>query len=509
MPKGRNVVIVTPELKSFGVRAGGLGPAVEEFAKALVGFGPNVLVVSLLYRYMRDEKDEIIEVDYKLPIETIDGMDVWVADERVETRIRRCCLFGIDFYFLDDGKHTYLLYEGDMLRQAVFLARGTLEVLRKLGIRPDIIHLNDGHTGLVPLFLKAESPYKEDPLFKDTKIVLTIHNAGGAYQQIFDAGRFEEIGVGEEHREKVMWKGAINLTYSALLLCDRCNTVSPDYAIALRRDGEGLKELFRQRGVIGITNGIDVEYWQMPELRKSVGIEELKRIKARRKRLLLQEVARRTGVRLSEQRLTIVVPRRFADQKGFDVFLPFVDRMCGDRERGGMGAQFVVLGKAALKDPIGRKWIEESRRCSQLFPNRFAFIYGFDEQLAKLMYWGGDLLLYPSLPDKEPCGTGYMMAAVNATPTLGTNTGGMVDLIEEFDPTTCRGNGFKVGKEEYSPEAFLKKLEQISRLFYEHPEKWLRLIHNTLKMRADVRDMAREYLDKIYGPLLKPKQASS
>ncbi|MEM5879610.1 MAG: glycogen/starch synthase [Candidatus Aenigmatarchaeota archaeon] len=492
-----SVLLVSAELKSFKSRAGGLGPAVEELAYSLAKLGCKVSVVSLLYKYRRNDRDEIEEIDYSdIKLEDLATISFWVNNEKVSAQIKKVEKNGVTFYFLENERFANLLYEGDGLQRAIFLARGTLDLVKILG-GVDVIHLNDAHTGLIPLFFKAEYRYHGDSNLKNLKFAYTIHNAGRAYQQIFDKERFRELGIGEEWREKVTWEDKINLTYTATILSNICNTVSPDYAETLLENGEGLVEFFEMKKLFGITNGIDIEYWRMPELRDVKSIKELKEKKKKAKIELIKEIERIKGDKLSEEKLTIVIPRRFADQKGFEIFLPHADIIVKDREEGGIGAQIIMLGRAALGDPIGRKWIEMCKRLDEELGSNFVFICGFNEELAKKMYWGGDLLLYPSLPGKEPCGTGYMMAAVNGTVTLGTDTGGMVDKIVDFK------NSFKVKKEDYSWEAFLEKLKIISDLFYKDRKTWDKIVWNAFKMDVDMDEAAKEYLTKLYLPILK------
>jgi starch synthase len=492
-----NILMVSAELKSFKSRAGGLGPAVEELAYALVKLGFKVSVVSLLYKYRRNDKDEIEEIDYSdIKLEDLATLKFWVGNEKVQASVKKVEKDGVTFYFLENEKIANLLYEGDGLQKAIFLARGTLDLVKILdGI--DVIHLNDAHTGLIPLFFKAEYKYHGDPKLKNLKFAYTIHNAGRAYQQIFDEERFGELGIGEEWRDKVTWEDKINLTYTALILSDICNTVSPDYAETLLKNGEGLMEIFKTKNIFGITNGIDVDYWRMPEFKDVKTIKELKEKKKKAKTELLKEIEKIKGDKLSEEKLTIVIPRRFADQKGFEIFLPHSDLIVKEREEGGIGAQIIILGRAALGDPIGRKWIEICKRLDEELSNNFVFIYGFNEELAKKMYWGGDLLLYPSLPGKEPCGTGYMMAAVNGTVTLGTDTGGMAEKIIDSK------NGFKIKKENYNWEVFFEKLKIISNLFYNEKKTWDKIVWNAFKMDVDINKVAKEYLTKLYLPILK------
>jgi starch synthase len=493
--KGVRVLLATAELKSFKTRAGGLGPAVEELAYALAKLNCEVSVVSLLYKFKRDEKDDIVEIDYSdIKFEDLGKIAFWVGNEKVEARIKKIRKDNVDFYFLENEKYADLLYEGDNLKKAIFLARGTLELLKNLKIKVDVIHLNDGHTCLIPLFFNAEKKYKEDENLKKIKFVFTIHNAGRAYQQIFDTNRFSELGIGEEWREKVIWRNEINLTFLGIIFSEVVNTVSKDYAECLREQDEGLGELLREKGIFGITNGIDVNYWRMPEMQRVKSISDLKKLKAQAKIELLKEIEKRKNVRLDEDKLTIVIPRRFADQKGFEMIFnsSSIGKMCEERWKGGINAQLIVLGRASLGDPVGRAWVEKCKKLEKEFFGKFVFIFDFDEELAKKMYWGGDLLFYPSLPNKEPCGTGYMMAAVNGTPTLGTGTGGMAEKLVDFE------NGFVVKKENYNWDSFFEKLKEISRIFYEEREKWDKICWNAFNTDFDILKVANEYLEKVY-----------
>lgn len=58
--------------------------------------------------------------------------------------------------------------------RAIFFARGVLETVKKLGWAPDIIHCHGWFTGFVPLYVKKS--YRDNPLFSETKVVLSIYN---------------------------------------------------------------------------------------------------------------------------------------------------------------------------------------------------------------------------------------------------------------------------------------------------------------------------------------------
>lgn len=86
-------------------------------------------------------------------------------------------------YFIDndDYFHRKTVYEDeegkfmeDNDERAIFFARGILETVKKLRWRPDIIHCSGWISHLVPLYLKKA--YKNDPIFSDTKVVVSIYD---------------------------------------------------------------------------------------------------------------------------------------------------------------------------------------------------------------------------------------------------------------------------------------------------------------------------------------------
>jgi starch synthase len=71
--------------------------------------------------------------------------------------------------------------------RAIFFARGVLETVKKLGWAPDIIHCHGWFTSLVPLYLKKS--YRDNPLFSETKVVLSIYNDDFKEEMPSDIGK--------------------------------------------------------------------------------------------------------------------------------------------------------------------------------------------------------------------------------------------------------------------------------------------------------------------------------
>ncbi|MEM5815029.1 MAG: glycogen/starch synthase [Candidatus Aenigmatarchaeota archaeon] len=489
--KEKNIVIVSPELKSFKSRAGGLGQVAEELAKSLGEFGLNIYVVSCLYKYTvingyRRENDFI-----EFNLESIGKIKIKI-DKDYETSIYRTKKDNVTFIFLFNEELTEALYLGDLLKFAIFFGKGTLEALKEAKVMPHIIHLNDALTSLVLFYAKYDPQYS---LFSKTKFVFTIHNAGLAYQQIHSSERLSLLNLPPFEAQKLIWNGSINLLYGGVDNSDIVNTVSEDYAINLRINGDGLREVFTKKNVFGILNGIDVEYWR-DKIYSKATFENLLDLKKIKKTELINEIKLRTGKRLDQEKIIAIMPRRLSSQKGFDTIMPIIERLHNE-----LGIQFIILGLAHPNDDIGHQWANTFYHLHNKLEG-FVFIYAFDENLAKLMYSGADLIIYPSLPNKEPCGTGYMMALVNGTPVVGTKTGGLVDVIREFDEIEENGNGFLVWKEEYSTEAFYRKIEKAYKI-YMNKNKWKKLCWNAFKTETKMEHCAMEYVKRVYLPVIK------
>src|SRR5690349_7756764 len=222
------------------------------------------------------------------------------------------------------------LYTTDADEHLRFLAftRAAFIVCQRLQWSPRILHCNDWHTAFAPLFLKAL--YENDPLFKNTRSVLTIHNIG--YQGIFNATAIDDVGLGAKsyllHQDELR-AGIINPLKHGIMYADAITTVSPTHAREISTDqyGMGMQEALRLRGnaLTGILNGVDYEEWDprndryLPEHFDSGSL----RIKAKMKRQFLARLAFPPG----DATPLAGIVSRLASQKGIDLMfraLPYI-----------------------------------------------------------------------------------------------------------------------------------------------------------------------------------------
>ena len=139
-----------------------------------------------------------------------------------------------------------------------------------------------------------------------------------------------------------------------------------------------------------------------------------------------------------------------------------------------------------------RDYEEMFRRLSKQYPQKFATRIAYDNRLAHKIEAGSDIFLMPS--HYEPCGLNQIYSLRYGTVPVVRATGGLDDTIEQFDPRTLKGTGFKF--KEYTGEALLETL-RIALGVYGNQKAWRELMHNGMSQEYSWATSAREYV-KVY-----------
>lgn len=286
---------------------------------------------------------------------------------------------------------------------------------------PDVLHLNDWHTGATLGLLEAPPPS-----------VLTIHNL--AYQGYADGGW---LMVLRRRPEAYEWYGGMNPLTGAIALSNKVVTVSPTFAreVLLPRGGFGVHGALAARGgdFVGILNGIDTGVWDPssdPHLPTGYDEHTVSRKRAIG-RLLSSEIGWAPG---PEPIIGMVT--RLTEQKGVDLALEVAKTLET------LGARMILLGSGE------RTLAEAANRLASHMSGRFAFREGYDEALAHRIFAGSDLFLMPSR--FEPAGLAQMQAMRYGTIPVVTDVGGLHDTVIDADDDAELGTGF-VAREVTSP----------------------------------------------------------
>jgi starch synthase len=368
-------------------------------------------------------------------------------------------------------------YADNRLRFA-FFARAVLEYFRSRGERPNVFHVHDWQTGMLPVFLK--SFYWDDPTLYRSPTVFTIHNL--AYQGNFGADTVGLLGLpwNLATGDALELHGGVSYMKAGILFSEMLNTVSPQYAREIQgaEMGYGLDNILRSRSadLWGILNGVDYDAWDPrvdPFIAQQYSAEDLSG-KAVCKADLLQAF----GLPAEPALPLVGVTSRLVHQKGFD----FVVGAWHDLLQRPL--RMVVLG-------TGEPAIQEGfRSLAERAPDRFAARFAYDNVLAHKIEAGADMFLMPSR--FEPCGLTQMYSLRYGTVPIVRATGGLVDTVEPYDAATGTGTGFRFDQADGT--GFIWALDQALRVYAE-PEAWKTLMLQGMSRDFSWQRSAEQYVD--------------
>lgn len=348
-----------------------------------------------------------------------------------------------------------------------------------IGWRPDIVHVNDWHLGLVPALLAAHAGPKPAS-------VMTIHNL--AFQGVFPVAIFPRLGLPSHwlSADGVEFYGQVSFLKAGIRFADRVTTVSPRYAreILTPEFGCGLDGLLRTRGteLVGIINGIDYEAWtpddpaQIPHPFNADDLTGKRQCKA----ALQQELSLNTDPNTP----LIAYVSRFTEQKMADV-LPAIGPTIAQE-----GAQLAVCGE-------GDRSIEQAlHTLAAQYPNRIAVRVGYDETRARRLLAGADILAAPAR--FEPCGLTQMYAMRFGTIPVVRRVGGLADTVigHEEQGRSSQRTGFAF--EEPTAPDLARAIGRACAL-YREPAAWRAMQVKAMRRDFRWRRSAVRYLDVYAG----------
>jgi starch synthase len=280
--------------------------------------------------------------------------------------------------------------------------------------QPDVIHANDWHAGLLPLFAASQPAPRP-------RTVLTIHNM--AFQGLFPYGTGAALGLSRaEDATSMEFFGNISFLKAGIAHADRLTTVSPTYAreILTPEYGCGLEGLLQQRAgdLTGILNGADYGVWDPaddPHLPCGYSYSDISG-----KRICKSLAQKELGLDVEPERPLLAFLSRITHQKMADVVIDALPQILD------LGAQFALVGEG---DPALE---QEFLKLSSRYPGRLAVRLGYDEAVAHRLQAGADMLLHPSR--FEPCGLLPIYAMRYGALPIVRHVGGPVDTVSDAEP---------------------------------------------------------------------------
>ncbi len=499
----RSVLFLSTEVYPFA-KTGGLADVSAALPQGLRELGHDVRVMMPKYGFIGEKKQKIHLIN------RLQGVEFEIAGKSLVTNLKSSAILTnktrIQLYFLENEEYFQRLglYVDPVTREDypdnderfLLYALAAFELCRLLLWKPDIIHCNDWQGGLVPALLKGR--FADDPLFKDTKIVFTVHNL--EYQGNFPASTFPKLELPPEFYSADGMKFFDRVSYlkSGIAYADAITTVSQTYAEEIRTPefGCGMDDLLskRKRDLHGILNGIDLLVWDPSNdvnIVRPYAVEDFIEGDFSAKEACKQDLCFDMGIPYQEGRPVLGMIARLVEQKGFDLVVDIINKIVE------ADVQLVILGEG------DKKYVELLTEMQKKHPEHIGFYFGFHDSFAHKIEAGSDIYLMPSA--YEPCGLNQMYSMHYGTVPVVRKTGGLADTVIDLDSvgdSDAKPTGFTF--EKYEAQAFWKAIEHAIKIYRNDQPLWHELQINGMQKDFSWDRSAVEYA-QVYEKLLKPK----
>lgn len=421
----------------------------------------------------------------------------------------------------EDRDLTDRLYGGDRrtrIRQEILMGIGGVRMLDKLGLRPNVLHMNEGHSAFLALEKIRQLMLEENLTFEQAKeiagssMVFTTHTPVPAGLERFGFDLLDEhmtdyyrsMGLNRDQfldlgREFIYGTEMFSMPVMAARMSNMSNGVAALHGHVSRKMWQwNYPDIPTEDVPIGsVTNGIHVMTWlsremaglfdrylppewrteeDNPEVWKgiyNIPDSELWRTHERRRERLVAFVRERLKFQLERRgasqaeikaaeevlnpdALTIGFARRFATYKRATLFMRDIERLMKIANDAGRPVQFLFAGKAHPHDTQGKELIRAIDHLSRTseFRNRLVFLEDYDMYVARYMYQGVDVWLNNPRRPKEASGTSGMKVLANGGLNFSILDGWWA---EGYSPAV----GWAIGDGEEYPEEEWEMQDQI------------------------------------------------
>lgn len=487
-----NILILAAEVAPF-VSVGGLSQYMYFLPKELRKLGHDVRIFTPKYGAM---EETTVEGNWKLqmefpelhvPIDTnLDNNQTVICNVKSYREKNH----KLNTYFVENREYYELRanvygYRDDHTRFAL-LSKACLEWLYQTQDnpevwKPDLIHCHDWHTGYFIDLARKHTRYQK--FMAKTPIAFTVHNFSLQGNSDFKYCPKEDFDYGDAAPAPLISQELQlqNPLKRGILSADAINTVSPTHAVEVltAEYAEGLdEELHSIKGKLtGILNGLDIEKFN-PNIDKNIkrqfGVNSFVHARQENKR----ELQKLFGLTPDIQRPVLAMSGRMVKQKGLDLLLEALPHLLSERQ----DVQMVFLGSGEERYRLELTVLQKS------FPEQIGLHLRPDFRLPRKIFAGADMTIIPSL--FEPGGIVALESMRYGCVPIVRRTGGLNDIVTEFNLVTKKGNGFSFKNRD--AWALYGTIMQ-ALVVYNNPKLWKQLVKNCLMSDFSWSHAALEY----------------
>lgn len=470
------ILFASAEVKPFS-KVGGLADVVGSLPKHLKK--AEIAIFTPLHGCIDREKFGIKHIDnskLKLKFGWSENIFELHKAKLPDTNINVFFVENPKYFGCFDSVYPFNIDERYNHERFIAFSKAVLEYARLLNFKPDIIHANDWHTAMLPVYLKTS--YRDDEFFKNTKCVYSIHNL--AHQGMFYDDILDFAGI-PKHEVMFSWGveyfGRVNWMRGGINYADKVVTVSPNYAKEIQTPlgGENIDCTLRDNSykLVGIVNGIDTDEFN-PEKDKLI-VKNFSKRNLKGKKECKKFLYEKFAMEYNEDRPLIGMVSRMSPQKGFELFWGLDDQLKS------MDADLLILG-------TGDMWLEDHfDKLSRSTKNIRAYTR-FSPELANQIYAGADMFLMPS--KFEPCGLSQLIAMRYGTLPIVRVTGGLEDTVVGYPLENA--NGFKFW--DYDAENMMNGVRYAINIYHQKDE-WKKLMKSAMSYDYSWKVSAAKYMD--------------
>ena len=502
------------------IYSGGLGMLAGDYLKEASDSNVDMCAVGFLYRYgyfiqsLNMDGQQIAKYEAQnfesLPIERendADGnpivVDVPYMNYQVHAYVWRVNVGRIKLYLLDtdnelnsefDKPITHSLYGGDnenRLKQEILLGIGGMLTLKKLGIKKDVYHCNEGHAALCNLqrlcdYVKSGLNFNQAMELVRASSLYTVHTPVPAGHDYFDESLFGKYMGGYPSMLGITWDEFIGMgrqnpddhseqfcmSVFACNTCQEVNGVSKLHGwVSQKMFSPIWRGYYPEENHVGyVTNGVHFPTWTAPEWQKlyakyfdknflndqsnesiwhgiyDVPDEEIWKTRMILKKNLVDYIRKKFTEtwlknqgdparvvslldRINPNALMIGFCRRFATYKRAHLLFTDIDRLAKIVNNPERPVQFIFSGKAHPADGAGQGLIKRVFEISQRpeFLGKIIFLEDYDMQLALRLVSGVDIWMNTPTRPLEASGTSGEKAEMNGVVNLSVLDGWWVE----------------------------------------------------------------------------------